>query len=100
MTAIREGSITIRMSDSNVEKEEAWSTEVDEVNDLTDPDSHLPQDERKIIDQRLVRKCDLRLIPWLCLIYLLCFLDRTNIGMLKTRIAQASSANQVQATPD
>lgn len=23
---------------------------------------------------------DLRLIPWLCLLYLICFLDRTNIG--------------------
>ena len=27
-----------------------------------------------------MRKVDLWLIPWLCLVYLLCFLDRTNIG--------------------
>lgn len=100
MATIREGANIITMSNCNVEKEEAWSTEVDEVTDLTDSDAQLSEHERKLIDQRLVRKCDLRLIPWLCLIYLLCFLDRTNIGMLKTHIAQASSANQVQATPD
>lgn len=27
-----------------------------------------------------MRKVDLWLIPWLCLLYLLSFLDRTNIG--------------------
>ncbi|TVY23280.1 putative transporter [Lachnellula hyalina] len=30
--------------------------------------------------KRLLRKLDLRLIPFLALIYLLCFLDRTNVG--------------------
>ncbi|KUJ10459.1 major facilitator superfamily transporter [Mollisia scopiformis] len=29
---------------------------------------------------RLLRKLDWRLLPFLCLIYMLCFLDRTNIG--------------------
>lgn len=29
-----------------------------------------------------MRKVDAWLIPWLCLLYLLSFLDRTNIGML------------------
>ena len=28
-------------------------------------------------------KLDLILIPWLCLLYLICFLDRTNIGNAK-----------------
>jgi len=31
-------------------------------------------------EKRLVRKLDWRLIPWLCLLYLISFLDRTNIG--------------------
>lgn len=31
-------------------------------------------------DRKLVRKIDFWLIPWLCLLYLLSFLDRTNIG--------------------
>jgi hypothetical protein len=33
------------------------------------------------IDQsKLIRKIDLRLIPWFSLLYLLSFLDRTSIG--------------------
>ncbi|RMY38565.1 hypothetical protein D0866_02513 [Hortaea werneckii] len=31
-------------------------------------------------DRKLMRKVDLWLIPWLCLLYLLSFLDRSNIG--------------------
>jgi hypothetical protein len=34
-------------------------------------------------EKRLLRKLDLRLIPWLCLLYLISFLDRTNIGNAK-----------------
>lgn len=30
-----------------------------------------------------MRKVDLWLIPWLCLLYLLSFLDRTNIGQFR-----------------
>jgi len=48
-----------------------------------DPDAHLSPEERKRIDRRLVRKLDLYLIPWLCFLYLLAFLDRTNIGNAK-----------------
>jgi hypothetical protein len=33
-----------------------------------------------IAEKRLVRKLDWKLIPWLCLLYLISFLDRTNIG--------------------
>lgn len=32
------------------------------------------------IDHRLVRKIDIRLMPTTALIYLLCYLDRSNIG--------------------
>jgi len=31
-------------------------------------------------ERKLIRKLDLRLIPWLSLLYLLSFLDRTSIG--------------------
>jgi MFS family permease len=34
-------------------------------------------------DRKLVWKLDLQLIPWLCLLYLASFLDRTNIGNAK-----------------
>ncbi|KAI4115913.1 MAG: hypothetical protein LQ345_003570 [Seirophora villosa] len=45
-----------------------------------DPDAGLSAEERAKIDRRLLWKLDLRLIPWLCLLYLISFLDRTNIG--------------------
>ncbi|KAI4141577.1 MAG: hypothetical protein L6R39_005277 [Caloplaca ligustica] len=45
-----------------------------------DPDASLSEEERAKIDRRLLWKLDLRLIPWLCLLYLISFLDRTNIG--------------------
>ena len=35
-------------------------------------------------------KLDLTLIPWLCILYLLAFLDRTNIGNAKIDGLQAS----------
>ena len=34
-------------------------------------------------DRELLRKIDLNLLPWLCLLYLASFLDRTNIGNAK-----------------
>jgi hypothetical protein len=33
-----------------------------------------------VAERKLLRKLDLTLIPWLCLLYLISFLDRTNIG--------------------
>ncbi|KAK2798835.1 hypothetical protein FQN50_008696 [Emmonsiellopsis sp. PD_5] len=51
--------------------------------DHDDPDAGLSEEEKAEIDKKLVRKLDLRLIPWLCLLYLVSFLDRTNIGNAK-----------------
>ncbi|EXJ78976.1 hypothetical protein A1O3_08476 [Capronia epimyces CBS 606.96] len=51
--------------------------------DLPDPDEALGEEERKRIDRALLWKLDLRLIPWLALLYLISFLDRTNIGNAK-----------------
>lgn len=31
-------------------------------------------------EQRLLRKCDFHVLPPLCLLYVLCFIDRINIG--------------------
>ncbi|KAF2405535.1 MFS nicotinic acid transporter-like protein Tna1 [Trichodelitschia bisporula] len=48
-----------------------------------DPDAHLSAEEKAAIDKKLVRKLDLKLIPWLSFLYLISFLDRTNIGNAK-----------------
>ena len=53
---------------------------VESITELPDPDAGKTPEERAAIDKALMRKVDLWLIPWLCLLYLLSFLDRTNIG--------------------
>jgi hypothetical protein len=41
------------------------------------------------IDERaLMRKVDMRTVPWLSFLYLLCFLDRTSIGNAKVSLHQ------------
>ncbi|KAK1227082.1 hypothetical protein PQX77_009915 [Marasmius sp. AFHP31] len=45
-------------------------------------------------ERRLVRKLDLRIVPSAMLIYLLCFLDRSNIGNAK--LLNASTNNSLQ----
>ncbi|RAK80017.1 MFS general substrate transporter [Aspergillus fijiensis CBS 313.89] len=53
------------------------------LHEIDDPDAGLSEAEKANIDRRLLRKLDLRLIPWLSLLYLASFLDRTNIGNAK-----------------
>ncbi|KAK0731008.1 major facilitator superfamily domain-containing protein [Lasiosphaeris hirsuta] len=48
-----------------------------------DPDAHLTAAEKAEIDRKLLWRLDWMLIPWLCFLYLLAFLDRTNIGNAK-----------------
>ncbi|PWY86932.1 putative MFS transporter [Aspergillus heteromorphus CBS 117.55] len=48
-----------------------------------DPDHGLSEEEKAKIDRALLWKLDLRLIPWLSLLYLVSFLDRTNVGNAK-----------------
>ncbi|KAL9096115.1 MAG: hypothetical protein Q9165_001638 [Trypethelium subeluteriae] len=48
-----------------------------------DPDAHLSEAEKIAIDKKLLRRLDFRLIPWLSFLYLISFLDRTNIGNAK-----------------
>ncbi|KAF1815390.1 MFS general substrate transporter [Eremomyces bilateralis CBS 781.70] len=52
-------------------------------NGIYDPDAHLSPEERAVIERKLLWKLDLRLIPWLSFLYLISFLDRTNIGNAK-----------------
>lgn len=38
-----------------------------------------------VIEKRLVRKLDLHILPWIFLLWLLAFIDRSNIGRRKSR---------------
>lgn len=40
-------------------------------------------EQKSVYEKKLLRKLDWRLIPWIILLYLLSFLDRTNIGNAK-----------------
>ncbi|KAF1942221.1 MFS transporter-like protein [Clathrospora elynae] len=57
-----------------------------DIEDLPDPDVGKSDAERARLDKALVWKMDIWLIPWLSLLYLLSFLDRTNIG--NARVAE------------
>ncbi|KAK3053257.1 hypothetical protein LTR09_005883 [Extremus antarcticus] len=57
--------------------------ETDTYNALPDPDAGLSDEERAAIDKKLLRRLDFKLIPWLSFLYLVSFLDRTNIGNAK-----------------
>ncbi|KAL5121951.1 hypothetical protein ACEQ8H_000167 [Pleosporales sp. CAS-2024a] len=53
------------------------------IENLPDPDAGLSEAERAAHDKALLRKLDIKLIPWLSFLYLISFLDRTNIGNAK-----------------
>ncbi|KAM0701268.1 hypothetical protein Q7P35_011629 [Cladosporium inversicolor] len=48
-----------------------------------DPDEGKSEEEKALIDKKLVRHLDFMIIPWLTFLYLVSFLDRTNIGNAK-----------------
>ncbi|BEJ15846.1 hypothetical protein CspHIS471_0504510 [Cutaneotrichosporon sp. HIS471] len=50
------------------------------VKDVSSGNSIRELEGQEVDDKRLVRKLDLHLVPWLALLYLLSFLDRSNIG--------------------
>ncbi|KAI0452763.1 major facilitator superfamily domain-containing protein, partial [Xylaria acuta] len=68
---------------SDLEKHESSRDERETADLFPDPDAHLNQEEKDKIERALIWRLDLVLIPWLCLLYLLAFLDRTNIGNAK-----------------
>ncbi|KAJ6125354.1 hypothetical protein N7471_012671 [Penicillium samsonianum] len=63
----------VKMSDIEYERAELLAN-------LSDPDAGKNDEERRQIDKKLMWKVDMALIPWLSFLYLLSFLDRTNIG--------------------
>jgi hypothetical protein len=50
------------------------------LDELPDPDEGKSEEEKAKIDRALLWKVDKWLIPWLALLYLLSFLDRTNVN--------------------
>ncbi|CAN9395707.1 unnamed protein product [Alternaria alternata] len=65
------------------EKHVETAKHVHTIENLPDPDAGLSEEERAAHDKALLRKLDFRLIPWLSFLYLISFLDRTNIGNAK-----------------
>ncbi|KAB2104735.1 hypothetical protein AG0111_0g6499 [Alternaria gaisen] len=61
-----------------------------DLDEYPDPDAGKSDEERARLDKALVWKMDKWLIPWLSLLYLLSFLDRTNIG--NARVANMEPA--------
>ncbi|GMK56633.1 hypothetical protein CspeluHIS016_0304730 [Cutaneotrichosporon spelunceum] len=51
---------------------------IDKVNNFAASDDDLETSSVNI--KAVIRKCDIRIIPWVALLYLLSFLDRSNIG--------------------
>ncbi|KAF2864011.1 MFS general substrate transporter [Piedraia hortae CBS 480.64] len=50
------------------------------INDATVNDFNVPQCPPHTTESKLMRRIDLHVIPFLCILYLLAFLDRVNIG--------------------
>ncbi|CAO2648980.1 Nn.00g099290.m01.CDS01 [Neocucurbitaria sp. VM-36] len=69
-----------RIGNEHVEKEVVHRHTIE---NLPDPDAGLSDEERAAHDRTLLRKLDIALIPWLSFLYLISFLDRTNIGNAK-----------------
>ena len=71
---------------TDVEKKDATVVSADvpvEARSLSDDGATAPAhdiDTSGVDEKKLLRKIDLQLIPWLSLLYLLSFLDRTSIG--------------------
>ena len=51
--------------------------------EVVDKWNSMSEEEQTVFEKKLVRKLDLRLIPWVTLLYLFSFLDRSSIGNAK-----------------
>ncbi|KAH7072943.1 MFS nicotinic acid transporter-like protein Tna1 [Paraphoma chrysanthemicola] len=76
-----------RLSDGPSEEKKIGDEHVEgdrnTIENLPDPDEGLSDEERAAHDRKLLWKLDCKLIPWLSFLYLISFLDRTNIGNAK-----------------
>jgi len=70
--------------EASVEKESSLGV-VDDPHKVPLYNSHV--DVSAVDERKLMRKIDLRLVPWLALLYLLSFLDRTGIGKWVSKTA-------------
>ena len=68
-------------SKQDIENREAWSETSGEKDVTVLYNPHV--DVSGVDEAKLIRKIDLRLLPWLSFLYLLSFLDRTSIGNAK-----------------
>ncbi|RDB23798.1 hypothetical protein Hypma_008967 [Hypsizygus marmoreus] len=68
-------------SDRLSDKEEGSVIIIEEHNETAVYNAHV--DTSGVDERKLMRKIDIALIPWLALLYLLSFLDRTSIGNAK-----------------
>nr|GAT46680.1 high-affinity nicotinic acid transporter [Mycena chlorophos] len=71
------------MSDTKEDTKESVPASVDNSTSVAPQVYHAEVDTEGVDERKLVRKIDLTLIPWLSLLYLLSFLDRTSIGNAK-----------------
>ncbi|KAL4916059.1 major facilitator superfamily domain-containing protein [Aspergillus aurantiobrunneus] len=74
---------TVERETSDLEEASSPDHQKSRLAQFEDPDEGLSEEERARIDRALLWKLDLRLVPWLSLLYLISFLDRTNIGNAK-----------------
>lgn len=85
---------------SAVDKAVGDNSSNSDVDNIVDPDAGLSEEERKAAERKLLWKLDLQLIPWLSLLYLICFLDRTNIGNAKIADLPAAIGIDIKKEPD
>ncbi|KAF7308391.1 High-affinity nicotinic acid transporter [Mycena chlorophos] len=71
------------MSDAKEDTKESAPASVDNSTSVAPQVYHAEVDTDGVDERKLVRKIDFTLIPWLSLLYLLSFLDRTSIGNAK-----------------
>ncbi|KAJ6518934.1 MFS general substrate transporter [Mycena sanguinolenta] len=72
--------------DSDIKDSPKHSVQIVEEKGTVEPEQTLYNahiDTAEIDERQIVRKIDLRLVPWFSLLYLLSFLDRTSIGNAK-----------------
>ncbi|RSM06216.1 hypothetical protein CEP52_005851 [Fusarium oligoseptatum] len=72
------------------------SFDVEMVEDRPDPSIYSLSEEELLVEEALVRKIDLRLLPITAIIYLLCYLDRSNIG--NARILNSDTGDDIMQT--